>query len=90
MNSYFSRVTYHTLLTGVKLRFENLALIGQLEHERDRATAADMAKTRFLAAASHDLRQPVHALGLLSASLAAVAERGDVRRRRAPRRSAAA
>ncbi|MGO4762452.1 ATP-binding protein [Cupriavidus sp. 2KB_3] len=79
VNSYFSRVTYHTLLTGVKLRFENLALIGQLEHERDRATAADMAKTRFLAAASHDLRQPVHALGLLSASLAAVAECGDVR-----------
>jgi len=78
-NIYFSRVTYHTLLTGVKLRFENLTLIGQLEHERDRATGANKAKTRFLAAASHDMRQPVHALGLLSASLAAVAERGDVR-----------
>lgn len=79
VNIFFCRVTYQSLLASVKLRFENLALIGQLERERDRATAADKAKTRFLAAASHDLRQPVHALGLLSASLAAIAERGDVR-----------
>ena len=31
---------------------------------RDAAQAADRAKSRFLAAASHDLRQPVHAIGL--------------------------
>jgi signal transduction histidine kinase/ActR/RegA family two-component response regulator len=30
---------------------------------------ANKAKTRFLAAASHDLRQPIHALGLLISSL---------------------
>jgi len=30
---------------------------------------ANLAKTRFLAAASHDLRQPLHALGLLVAQL---------------------
>ena len=35
------------------------------------ATAADQAKARFLAAASHDLRQPAHALGLYLAALRA-------------------
>jgi signal transduction histidine kinase len=33
--------------------------------------AANMAKSRFLAAASHDLRQPLHALGLFVAQLRA-------------------
>lgn len=47
----------------------------QLDHQAalDRAQAvaeaADLAKTRFLAAASHDLRQPAHALGLYLATL---------------------
>ncbi|WP_231586404.1 ATP-binding response regulator [Cupriavidus basilensis] len=78
VNLYYCRVTYRSVLEGVRLRFENVALIGQLERERDRATAADNAKTRFLAAASHDLRQPVHALGLFTATLSSVARRGDV------------
>jgi signal transduction histidine kinase/CheY-like chemotaxis protein len=46
--------------------------------------AANEAKTRFLAAASHDLRQPVHALGLQLATLRAVTRRGaaaDIRER---------
>jgi signal transduction histidine kinase len=37
---------------------------------RDAAIAADAAKSRFLAAASHDLRQPLHALGLFASALA--------------------
>lgn len=41
-----------------------------LEAARRTAEHANAAKTRFLAAASHDLRQPVHALGLLFGSLA--------------------
>ena len=36
---------------------------------RDAAEAADRAKSRFLAVASHDLRQPVHALGLYLAAV---------------------
>lgn len=32
---------------------------------RERAEAANLSKSRFLAAASHDLRQPLHALSLL-------------------------
>ena len=41
----------------------------QLEAERDAALRADQEKSRFLAIASHDLRQPVHALGLFAATL---------------------
>jgi signal transduction histidine kinase len=36
---------------------------------RNRAEEASRAKSRFLAAASHDLRQPLHTLSLYSASL---------------------
>ncbi|QKQ50984.1 HAMP domain-containing histidine kinase [Achromobacter denitrificans] len=76
VNLYFSAITYRSLKTTVALRFENLALIRNLELERDRAAAADRAKTRFLAAAGHDLRQPVHALGLFTDILASRAEQG--------------
>jgi signal transduction histidine kinase len=40
-----------------------------LEKARKAAEQANVAKTRFLAAASHDLRQPIHALGLFFAEL---------------------
>ncbi|MEO1766221.1 ATP-binding response regulator [Thiobacter aerophilum] len=39
------------------------------ERARDQAEAASRAKSRFLAAASHDLRQPMHALSLFAATL---------------------
>lgn len=53
----------------IKLRFENTALMKELVDQRDRAESAMRAKNSFLAAASHDLRQPVHALGLFVDSL---------------------
>lgn len=77
-NLFYSRVTYRTLVDSVRLRFENAALVGQLQVERDRAEAANRAKSRFLAAASHDLRQPVHALGLFASALGTLAQRGDI------------
>ena len=40
-----------------------------LETERDSALRSDLDKSRFVAIASHDLRQPVHALGLFAATL---------------------
>ncbi|MGC6738967.1 histidine kinase dimerization/phospho-acceptor domain-containing protein, partial [Escherichia coli] len=53
------------------LRFENNALIERLQRESERtqqalqqAEQANAAKSRFLAGASHDLRQPIHAQGL--------------------------
>lgn len=58
-------------LASIRLRFENRQLVGQLQDETAKAVAAhqeavdaNTAKSKFLAAASHDLRQPVHALGL--------------------------
>lgn len=41
----------------------------ELEEARDAAVRADQEKSRFLAIASHDLRQPMHALGLFAATL---------------------
>ncbi len=53
----------------IRLRFENLDLAAALRVQKDAAEAASLAKTRFLAAASHDLRQPVHALSLFVGAL---------------------
>jgi signal transduction histidine kinase/CheY-like chemotaxis protein len=46
------------------------------ERTRD-LEAANQAKSRFLAAASHDLRQPIHALSLLAAQLDSSARSAD-------------
>jgi len=40
------------------------------EAARQQAETANRAKTQFFAAASHDLRQPLHAMGLFAAALA--------------------
>jgi len=50
-----------------------LELIEKLE-------AAGRAKTQFFAAASHDLRQPLHAMGLFAAALSEKAHDPEVRR----------
>jgi two-component system, sensor histidine kinase len=48
---------------------ENDQLVSQLRHHVALVEAANNEKTRFLGAASHDLRQPMHALGLFAAAL---------------------
>jgi len=65
---------------SVLLRFENAALAQQLLQEKERAEAANRAKSRFLAAASHDLRQPTHALGLFIATLLGQVQRPQLDR----------
>lgn len=49
---------------SIKLRFENQALVERLKEKTAQAEQANLAKSKFLAAASHDLRQPIHAQGL--------------------------
>jgi signal transduction histidine kinase len=49
---------------SLMLRFENIELVDQLRLQKDAAERANTAKSRFLAAASHDLRQPMHAMTL--------------------------
>jgi two-component system, sensor histidine kinase len=56
-------------VNGLELRFENIRLIEDLRLQRERADQANRAKSSFLAAASHDLRQPAHALGLFAGAL---------------------
>lgn len=60
-----------TVRKSIELRFENAELLKKLRLEtahaetaRQDAEQANLAKSKFLAAASHDLRQPIHAQGL--------------------------
>jgi two-component system, sensor histidine kinase len=52
-----------------RVRQENDQLVAQLRQQVALVEAANNEKTRFLGAASHDLRQPMHALGLFAAAL---------------------
>jgi signal transduction histidine kinase/ActR/RegA family two-component response regulator len=58
-----------TVTHSIRLRFENLDLVERLSHEKTVAETANRSKTVFLAAASHDMRQPAHALGLFLRAL---------------------
>jgi len=68
-----SRVQTEAMSAGIRIRFENKQLLDALteqkataEAARASAESANLAKSQFLAAASHDLRQPLYALSLLS------------------------
>jgi signal transduction histidine kinase/CheY-like chemotaxis protein len=58
-----------SLEEALRLRFVNAALVEDLTAQRAFAEQASLAKSRFLASASHDLRQPVHALGMFVGAL---------------------
>jgi len=66
-----ARQARRVIYEGIQLRFDNLDLIRKLKQEKQAAEQANMAKTRFLASANHDLRQPVHAIKLLAYALKA-------------------
>lgn len=68
--THFTYGISRTIARAIALRFENIDLIDELrnqtvvaEQAREAAEEANVAKSRFLAAAGHDLRQPLHALG---------------------------
>jgi len=69
MQYRFATQVSATFTESFLIRQQNQELVQQLTLARDEANAASHAKTRFLAAASHDLRQPLHALALQSAAL---------------------
>ena len=64
-----ARRMHRDALAAIRLRFENLDLVRDLSAQRDAAERANVAKSKFLAAASHDLRQPLHALTLFTTAL---------------------
>jgi len=70
----------HPLFTGANA-FKLLVKLGQqkreLEQARIQAEEGARAKTRFLATASHDLRQPMHAIGMFTAALGEAVSKPD-------------
>ncbi len=56
----------------IRLRIHAEALAADLQRQKAVAEEANRAKSSFLAAASHDLRQPIHALGLFVGALRGV------------------
>lgn len=88
----FGRNYNRILIESLRNRFENEAMTRRLavqneELERARkaaeaatvqAEAANRARTQFFAAANHDLRQPLHAMGLLAGALAEKVKDPDV------------
>ncbi len=55
-----------------KLLEQQQVLIASLDSAKTEAEQANLAKSRFLAAASHDLRQPLQAISLLSGVLRSI------------------
>jgi signal transduction histidine kinase/CheY-like chemotaxis protein len=82
--SLMARNSSREIRQAINLRFENVELMEKLrvetgiakearleaEQARNEAELANAAKSKFLAAASHDLRQPIHAQGLFLEVLA--------------------
>jgi signal transduction histidine kinase len=52
-----------------RIRFAEKKLNAQLQRALENESEAHRAKTHFLAAASHDLRQPIHSMNVLVAAL---------------------
>lgn len=61
---FFATNFYQVISSSIEQKFLNLDLIEKLESQTHIAEQASVDKSRFLAATSHDLRQPLHSLGL--------------------------
>lgn len=57
------------ILTAIIVPLYSHTLLRETQIAYDAATAANLAKSQFLAQASHDLRQPIHAISLFTACL---------------------
>jgi signal transduction histidine kinase len=88
----------HLVLESFRMRSENQSLVVQLQNEtraalvaKQSAEESERAKSRFFAAASHDLRQPLQAVSLYASSLShAALPDGEMRLVRGIGESAAA
>jgi signal transduction histidine kinase/CheY-like chemotaxis protein len=64
-----SKMTNISISGTLKIRYENIDLLEAVEKQKNEAIEANKDKSRFLSAASHDLRQPVHSLSLLTSAI---------------------
>jgi signal transduction histidine kinase len=63
-------LSYSRLLgSTLRAQLENAALVQRLHQQMELTAQASRDKSQFLAAASHDLRQPLHALSFFGATL---------------------
>ena len=76
MVAAISNNVYRSISDSLRIRFENEGLVEKLkqqalalEAQKEVAIKANQDKSRFLASASHDLRQPIHSLSLLTDAL---------------------
>ena len=66
---HFARQQHRLLTDALLSRFDKEALAEQLARQMAVVQGVSEEKTRFFAAASHDLRQPLHAIALFGAVL---------------------
>ena len=69
----FARANQKSVEQGLRLKYENLSLVSQLEEKNHslsdqvaKVKEANRQKSQFLAASSHDLRQPLQSLSLFN------------------------
>jgi signal transduction histidine kinase len=67
--TWFARALSQTIHHASDLNHQNKSLIHELRSALIQTDESNRAKSVFLASASHDLRQPLHALGLLTETL---------------------
>lgn len=86
INLFHSKVAQQSILRAIDLGFENQVLVQRLKEENDRSETArrqadisNQAKSRFLATASHDLRQPLHAMGFFVEALTSRSVSPDIK-----------
>ncbi|PHS25407.1 MAG: hypothetical protein COA83_05650 [Methylophaga sp.] len=65
----FAVMVNRNIIDSIQLRFANVDLLNDLQIQKELAEKANIDKSRFLAATSHDLRQPLHALDLYLGAL---------------------
>lgn len=64
-----SYIINQIITRSITIDFKNRTLLAEVLEAKVEAEDANKAKSRFLAAASHDLRQPLQALGLILESI---------------------
>lgn len=69
MLTFFHRNMHKSMSETIALRFDRERLVNELEEKNDLINKAIQNKSQFLAAASHDLRQPIHAQQLFLSEL---------------------
>lgn len=76
--SRYAHDAHRTYRESVRLRFENQRLIADLEERNAEVESASRNKSLFLAGVSHDLKQPIRAIGMYTGFLRHSATRESV------------